>query len=135
MFEVTLTTAERVKITVNPYPAGSRLDGPVIATPEDGATFGAKVEQVDDNTIILDAGNVAGDVIYDLKADVDLGPGVETITEQVVLHCNNPKAQQLGLAIGEILPKGTSSTVSPVPTQPYTGLADASTKPAPVEPK
>jgi len=50
---------------------------------------------------LLVTSDTAGDTVYVVKADADLGEGVETIEDRVTLTVSEPKASTLGFTLGE----------------------------------
>jgi hypothetical protein len=102
MQEFTLKTTEQVRLVANP----TKTDGsPSAIDPNtqmsatlvtgDGATApGNSASEV------IVAANTVGDHTFNVDADADLGAGVVTISEVVVLHVLEELAANLGLSGG-----------------------------------
>jgi len=50
---------------------------------------------------LLVTSDTAGDTVYAVKADADLGEGIETIEDRITLTVSEPKASTLGFTLGE----------------------------------
>ncbi len=104
MAEVSLTSEQKVKVTLTPTTATgkpSSLDGAATFTVESGD---ATVENVDDLSAYIISGT-AGVSVISVSADADLGEGVVTITDSITVTVNDPLAANLGLSIGQPEPK------------------------------
>jgi len=86
------------KHPVTPSGRPATLDGPVTFTVLEGT---CTIEPIDDVTAYLVPGEDFLDSVVLLEADADLGDGVETISETVILHIDHPKASSLGVEAGE----------------------------------
>lgn len=105
-FEIACTNEEKVLITVNPVTAGGKpvaLDGPVRVTRQAGD--GDSIVQPDGKSFYVISGDLPGDTAYLLEGDADLGAGVQTIAESVILHVAGAMAKSFGLTAGAPEPK------------------------------
>ena len=100
MLEITITNEQKVPVTLNPVTPGGKpigLDGPPSVTVQSGD---GAVEMQPDNSFYLVSGDNPGDTTYLVSADADLGEGVETISDIIILHVQGAKASSLGLTAG-----------------------------------
>ncbi len=106
--ELALSTEEDALIVCTPTTkAGkpAKVDGPIsFSTNNPDAT----VTQQGDTSALITSPTTAGDVVVTVSADADLGAGVTTISDTVILHVADPQAASLGLA----------ATAQPKPAQP-----------------
>ena len=103
--ELTITNEEKIDITVKPITSTGKpatLDGSVIFSVTSGA---GTIEGIDDKSAFLVSPDSPGDTTYLVEADADLGSGVETISDTVLLHVEGAKAINLGLTSGSPVPK------------------------------
>jgi hypothetical protein len=104
--EIALTNEEKVQITINPTTSTGKpatLDGAPTWTITSGdATLAVAVGGL---SAFLISGDSLGDSTVLVEADADLGQGVETIADTVLLHVNGALAKNLGLAAGPAIPK------------------------------
>lgn len=95
--EVTLTNEQQVTVHATPVtPAGNpaTVDGAVQFTVQDGA---CSVVPMDDRSATIVSGDTPGDSVVLVQADADLGQGVQTIMDTVVVHVIGAQATSLGL--------------------------------------
>ena len=101
MLELNCTNEEKIKVIVAPMTSTGKpasLDGESTVTIQSGS---GTVELLDPgDEFYLISGDTPGDTTYLVEADADLGSGVETISEIVVLHVAGAKAANLGLTAG-----------------------------------
>lgn len=100
MLNLFCTNEEKIKVTVNPVtPGGSpvALDGPIGVSVQSGE---GTVQLVDDNSFYVISGNNPGDTAFLVSGDADLGTGVETVSDIVLLHVAGAKAASLGMTAG-----------------------------------
>lgn len=97
--EISLTTEQQVKVSVAPVtPKGKpvALDGAVLFSTNDNVT----INMLDDKSAMILAPEVIGDVTVTVSGDADLGAGVVTIKDTILLHISDPQASSLGLTAG-----------------------------------
>ena len=75
-------------------------DGTVVTTDDTGSP-----DWVQGRSAWLVGGTSFDDFLTKISADADLGEGVETISDTVLLHIDHPKATSLGLTLGAAVPK------------------------------
>jgi hypothetical protein len=103
--EVTMTTEEKVQVTVSPLTATgqpAQLDGPVSFMVMSGD---CTVEVIDDTNAYLVSGSALADSLVQVSADADLGSGVQTLEDAVTVHVLGAMATSLGLRAGAPIPK------------------------------
>lgn len=104
--EVAITNEQKVNITVNPVTASgipAKLDGAPTWTVNSGTST---VEPAADGlSAFLVSGVDAGDTVYTVEGDADLGEGVVNISDTITLHVEAAQAADLGLAAGAAEPK------------------------------
>lgn len=103
--EVTITNEQKVRLTAVPVTATGNpapLDGPVSFSVISGDST---VNVLDNLTAELVSGVTPGDTTYLVEADADLGAGVETISDTVLMHVEGARAANLGLSLGVPEPK------------------------------
>jgi len=101
MLELSCTNEEKIRVIVNPVtPAGHpiAIDGKVAASVQAGD--GSVVLEDDGKSFTIVSGDNPGDTSVLVSADADLGEGVETISDLVILHVAGAKAKSLGLTAG-----------------------------------
>jgi len=106
MIELTCTNEEKILVTVNPTTSTgkpTKLDGAVSVTVESGS--GSAVVQEDGLSFYLISGDDAGDTTFVVTADADLGEGVVSISDAIILHVAGALAKNLGLVAGSPEPK------------------------------
>jgi len=97
MIELSCTVEEKIKVTVNPVTPGgvpATLDGPIQASVQSG---NGTVALVDEDSFFVISGDLPGDTTFLVSGDADLGAGVQTISDTVLLHAVEAKASNLGL--------------------------------------
>jgi len=96
--ELNCTNEEKIKITVKPVTKGGNpvlLDGPVSVIVQSGeGTF----ELVDGSSFYVVSGNNPGDTAFLISGDADLGEGVQSIADTIVLKVAGALAENLGLS-------------------------------------
>lgn len=102
MFEIKLTNEQKIRVALTPKTATGKpavLDGkPVWEVLSGGST----VEVAEDGlSAYLVSSDTPGDTQVLVKADADLGEGVEEISDVIKLTVEGAKAASLGLTIGE----------------------------------
>lgn len=104
--ELTITNEEKIQITIRPVTnqgSPALLDGPpswVVLSGE------STVEPAPDGlSAYLISGDNLGDTLVQVEADADLGAGVVTIMDTVLLHVAGALAVNLGLTAGTPEPK------------------------------
>lgn len=103
--EITLTNEQKVLVTVNPVTATgqpAQLDGPAIFTVTSGD---CTVSAVDERSAFIVSGSSLSDSVVQVDGDADLGGGVETISDTVLVHVQGARATSLGLTVGTPEPK------------------------------
>ncbi len=104
--DVTLTNEEKVTATLAPLTTAgnpAQLDGAATWTVESGdATV---VPSGDGLSCELLSGSNVGDSVVTVSADADLGAGVVTISDSIVLHVQGAGAATLGLSVSAPSPK------------------------------
>lgn len=106
MLELTLTNEQQVRVTLAPKTATGRpaqLDG----KPTWDVVSGASTVVVDEDGrgALLVSADDPGDTQFLVKADADLGEGVEEISDIIKLTVQGARAASLGLSAGPAEPK------------------------------
>lgn len=99
--DLTITNEQEVDVTVTPVTETgkpAKLDGkPSVSVISGNSTF----TQSDDGlTITLRSSDDPGDTDFLVKADADLGEGVQEISDTIRLHVSGAQAANLGLVAG-----------------------------------
>lgn len=105
MLEIKITNEQKIAIGVNPVTATGNpapLDGPVEFIIESGD---CTIEVIDERSAFIVSGSNPGDSVVIVKADADLGEGVELIQDIVKVTVEGAKAASLGLTVGEPVAK------------------------------
>lgn len=105
MAEVTLTSEQKVKVTLTPTTATGKpaqVDGQATFEVVSGD---ATVENIDLLSAYIISGDAAGTSVISVSADVDLSEGVQTITDSITVTVTDPLASNLGLTISAPEPK------------------------------
>lgn len=105
MLELACTNEEKILVTVNPVTSvgnPANLDGSVSVTVQAGA---GTVEMVDARSFFVVSGSDPGDTSYLVEADADLGPGVQTLQDIVLLRVAGALAANLGMTAAAPVPK------------------------------
>lgn len=104
--DVTLTNEEKVTATLAPKTSAgndAQVDGAPVWTVESGdATV---IASADGLSCELISGSGIGDSVVTVSADADLGSGVITISDSIVLHVQGAGAATLGLSVSAPSPK------------------------------
>lgn len=104
--EITITSEQKIPLTLSPVTSAgnaAKLDGKPTWEQVDGD---ASVEVSEDGlTATLVSGELPGESNFLVKADADLGEGVEEISESIKLIVTGAKATNLGLSVGEAVAK------------------------------
>lgn len=96
--ELNCTNEEKVHVKVNPVTAHGKptgIDGKISAEVQSGT--GTAVVDDDGKGFFAVSGDDPGDTSILISADADVGEGVETISDVVILHVAGAKAANLGL--------------------------------------
>jgi hypothetical protein len=99
--EITLTNEQQVMVTAHPITAGGhpvQVDGPVQFSIQEGD---CTLVPVDNVSAMIVSGNTLADSVVLVQADADLGDGVQTIMDTILIHVQHANASSLGLVIGE----------------------------------
>ena len=94
--EVSLSTEEKVKLSITPMTPGGQpapVDGAAQWTVEGTCT----VEPIDEVSAWVLAGAI-GDSVVTVACDADLGSGVVPLGDTCLVHVANPQAANLGLS-------------------------------------
>jgi hypothetical protein len=101
MLELNVTNEEKILVSCNPVTPGGHsieLDGPIIVDVQSGD--GTAEVQSDGKSVYLFSGDLPGDSTFIIQGDADLGSGVETISDVILLHVAGAKASSFGLSAG-----------------------------------
>lgn len=104
--DVSLTTEEKVTATLAPKTTAGNvasLDGIPTWTVNSGDV--TLTPSADGLSCVILSGTQVGDSTVQVDADADLGAGVVTISDVVVLHVATPQATSLGLTVSAPTPK------------------------------
>lgn len=112
------TTEEKVPVFLNPTTQSgkpSKIEGKatVSVTSGNGTWADATDQEISDYDTAGNKGlagfvvseDTAGQTIYEVSGDSDLGAGVTTIVDSIEYTYNDPNAQNLGLSSGGPVPK------------------------------
>lgn len=106
MLELSCTNEEKVPITIAPVTTTGKpskiQSGSLVVTAQSGS---GTVELIDDSSFYVVSGDDPGDTEYLVAGDADLGDGVTTISDIVMLRVAGANAANLGLAAGSPVPK------------------------------
>jgi len=108
MLELNCSKEEKIKVTVYPITLGGRSAQIQEGSLELEVTYGSGTCPLVENEGLafwLVSGDIPEDVGFLVKADADLGEGIETISEMIVLHVSDVKAVNLGLVAESPVPK------------------------------
>lgn len=103
--ELSMTTEERVRVTAKPQTSGghdAQLDGDVQFAPQ---ASDCTVERIDALSAWIVSGTTPGDCVVLVSADADVGEGIETIQDTILIHQAHPRATSLGLSAEKPEPK------------------------------
>lgn len=98
--EITLTTEQEVVVTATPVtPAGhpAQVDGPVQFSVQSGT---CTVTPMTDMSAKITSSDALEDSVVLVEADADLGAGVESVKDTVLVHVMHQNASSLGLQAG-----------------------------------
>jgi hypothetical protein len=100
---IQINNLQKVNVTLTPVdnevpPQPAPVDGvPVWSVVSGDSTV---VPAADGLSAELVSGTAIADTVFNVSADVDPGPGVQTIQDQITLTVTHPFATNLGLAAG-----------------------------------
>lgn len=100
MIEIGCTNEEKVPVSISPVTLAGNpvaLDGAIQVTVQSGD---GSVEMVDSTSFFVVSGLNPGDTAFLVSGDADLGAGVETISDVILLHVAGAKASNLGMVAG-----------------------------------
>jgi len=98
--ELRCTNEEKIPISVNPATASGKpvnLDGPIIVTVTSGD---GTVEMIDDRNFFVVSGEVLEPTTFLIEGDADLGEGIVTVADTIILTVEGALAKSLGLSAG-----------------------------------
>lgn len=106
MVEVKITNEQKIPVSLAPVTATgkpAKLDG----APKWSRISGDSevVPSSDGLSADLVSSDTPGDTVFLVEADADLGEGVETISDTITLHVEGARAANLGLVVGDAVPK------------------------------
>jgi len=106
--EITLTNEQKIVATLNPKtdtgkPAKVDPNNPPVWSVVSGN--GTVVPAADFMSAELVTPDDAGDTIYLVDADADLGEGKESLQDTITLHTTGANAKNLGITLGSPIPK------------------------------
>lgn len=96
--ELTITNEQQCTVHVQPItPAGNPapVDGAATWTVQEGACM---IVLIDDTSATIVSGDTPGDSVILVSADADVGEGVQTIMDTILVHVEGAMATQLGLS-------------------------------------
>jgi len=104
--EISITNEQKVTATLTPKTdtgKPAKFDGP----PQWSITSGDSTVNVaaDGLSAELISADTQGDTTYLIEGDADLGEGVETISDTILVHVIGARATNLGISIGQPVPK------------------------------
>lgn len=96
--ELTITNEQKIHVKLRPVTASGRpaqLDGPARFT----SLSGEAISEVDSDGLgaYLISGDGPGDSQFIIEADADIGSGVVTISDTILLHVQGANAAALGV--------------------------------------
>lgn len=97
--EVDLTTEQQVRIHATPMTPGGHpatVDGDVQFDVQSGD---CTVVRIDSMSADIISGSTPGDCVVLVSADADLGAGVMSVQDTILVHLMNPNAASLGLTV------------------------------------
>jgi hypothetical protein len=98
--EVTCTNEQKVPIGISPVTEAGKpvlLDGPVVVTVISGD---GSVEMIDESNFYVASGDALADSTFLVEGDADLGAGVISIADTIILHVEHANAKSLGMVVG-----------------------------------
>lgn len=105
--DISITNEQKVPVTLSPKTdAGkpAKLDGKPSVTVVSGNSQVANVSE-DGLSFELVSSDDPGDTVVLIKADADLGEGVEEISDSLTLRVIGATAKNLGISVGTPVPK------------------------------
>lgn len=105
MLDLNCTNEEKIHVMVSPKTSAGNpasLDGPVTVTVQAGT---GAVQMVNDREFFVVSGTDPGDTSYLVEGDADLGAGVQSIQDVIVLHVAGALAANLGMTADPPVPK------------------------------
>lgn len=102
MLELSCTNEEKIPVTLAPVTGAGKpapLDGPVVITVQSGEGT-VNVLNPEGTSFEVVSGDNPGDTAFLVSADADLGSGIETISDVILLHVAGAKALSLGMEAG-----------------------------------
>lgn len=99
--QISITNEQKIPVTLAPVTATGK-PAPLDGQPTWEVTSGSATLEVaeDGRSAFLISGDEPGDSIIVVKADADIGEGVEEISDAIRLTVQGARAQSLGLSIG-----------------------------------
>jgi hypothetical protein len=98
--ELRCTNEEKIPISVNPITAAGKpveLDGPIVVTVTSGD---GTVESIDDRSFYVVSGDALEPSTFLIEGDADLGTGIVTVSDAIILNVEGAFARSLGLSAG-----------------------------------
>jgi hypothetical protein len=111
MLSIACSNEEKVTVTANPTSTAgrpARFDGPLDVTVQSGDGTVEAPTAASPNTFKCVSGDIAGQTVYLVEGDVDLGAGVVKLSETVELTVTGAAAANFGLAGGAVEPKAAA---------------------------
>jgi hypothetical protein len=106
MLNLQCSNEEKIPVAVAPVTAAGNPASVEVGTLKVTVTSGDGTANVlSDMTFELVSGPGAGDTVYHVEADADLGPGLATIGDDVMLTVRLAEATALGLTAASPQPK------------------------------
>lgn len=104
--DLTVTNEQKIQVTLNPVTATGR-PAPLDGAPEWTVISGNSTLDVasDGKSAFLVSSDDPGDTQFLVKADANLGAGVEEISDTIRLSVEGARAASLGLVAGSPIPK------------------------------
>lgn len=104
--EITITNEQKVTATLTPKTdtgKPAKLDGvPTWTVASGDSTLNVAADGMSAELISSDT---PGDTTVLVEADADLGEGVETISDTILLHVAGARAANLGISVSDPVPK------------------------------
>lgn len=101
--ELTITNEQKIAVSINPKTATNK-PAPIDGSPTwEKLSGAASIEVAEDgkSATLISSDDDLSDSLFQVSADADLGEGVETIMDTVLLKTIGAKAASLGLTAGE----------------------------------
>jgi len=106
MIEITITNEQKVPVTLAPVTATgkpAKLDGKPLWSVESGDSTLAVAD--DGLSAYLISSDTPGDTVVLVRADADLGEGIEEVADTIKLTVEGANAESLGMKAGPPEPK------------------------------